>query len=79
MAINQWEILRNKKRERRWRNLAAADPTGWTIHTPYHWSRTISGKRLNYWPSTQEWQYGDEVMIGDITAFLKELENATKE
>ena len=36
-----FNAMREMDAERRSRNLAAADPTGWTIHTEYHWSRDL--------------------------------------
>lgn len=63
-AMKQW------RKERGERNLAAADPTGWTVHTEYHWSRTLAGKRLDYWPSRNRFQYEGRVMTGDVDRFI---------
>lgn len=46
-----FRAMKEHNKERREARLAAANPEGWTQHTPYHWSRTIGGKRINYWPS----------------------------
>lgn len=64
------EAMKQAKRERGVRNLAAADPTGWTQHTEHHWSRTLDGKRLDYWPSRNKFQYEGRVMAGDVRAFI---------
>ena len=68
------EAMQHAKRERGMRNLAAADPTGWTIHTDHHWSRTLAGQRLDYWPSRHKFQYGGRVMTGDVRGFIARRE-----
>lgn len=62
---------REYDKERKERNLRAADPTGWTIHTEHHWSRTLNGKRLDYWPSRNKFQYEGRVMTGDVLGFIR--------
>lgn len=42
----------------------AADDGGWTKHTAFHWSRTVDGARLDYWPSRKKFQYRGRVMRG---------------
>lgn len=49
---------------------AANNDGGWTIHTDYHWSRTVNGKRLDYWPSRKKWQYEGRVTRGDVYKFI---------
>lgn len=44
-------------KERKRRNLASADSSGWTVHTEHHWSRDLNGSRLDYWPSRNKFQY----------------------
>ena len=68
------EAMKMAKRERGIRNLAAADPTGWTVHTDHHWSRTLAGKRLDYWPSRNKFQYDGRVMTGDVRGFITRRE-----
>ena len=73
------EIFRAHKeagKERRERNLDKADPTGWTEHTPYHWSRKLNGKRLDYWPSRNKWQYEGRIMCGNVKAFIEKHKKA---
>lgn len=67
-----WDKEADQKRRRR--NRDAADPTGWTIHTEYHWSRMVAGKRLDYWPSTTRFQYDGKVMTGGVEGFIKKRE-----
>ena len=68
-----FNAMREMDAERRSRNLAAADPTGWTIHTEYHWSRDLGGSRLDYWPSRNKFQWRGKVMTGDVTGFIRNL------
>lgn len=63
--------MKQLKRERGERNLAAADPSGWTKHMPYHWSREFRGRRLDYWPSRNRFQYAGKVMTGDVVAWMR--------
>lgn len=66
-----WNDHREWDKQRKERNLAKADPTGWEIHTDYHWSRDLNGKRLDYWPSRNKFQYQGRVMTGDVIGFIK--------
>ena len=70
-----WRDMREFDKERKAKNLAAADPTGWTKHSQYHWSRQLNGKRLDYWPSRNKFQYdGGRVMVGDVLGFIRNRE-----
>ena len=69
-----FNAMREMDAERRSRNLAAADPTGWTIHTEYHWSRDLGGSRLDYWPSRNKFQWRGKVMTGDVVGFIRKRE-----
>jgi hypothetical protein len=66
-----FDYMKELDKERRERNLAKADPADWTIHTDYHWSRTLAGKRLDYWPSRNKFQYDRKVMCGDVVGFIR--------
>lgn len=44
--------------------LAKADTTGWTEHTPYHFSRTINGERIEWWPSGGKVKYQGKMVYG---------------
>lgn len=71
------EYFRDHKeyhKERRERNLKNANPEGWKIHTEYHWSRQLNGKRLDYWPSRNKFQYEGRVMVGDVKGFIRNRE-----
>ena len=73
-----WDALKQHKQQKfdadRARFMASAvqtDDGGWTKHTEHHWSRTVAGKRLDYWPSRKKFQYESRVMRGDVQAFMK--------
>lgn len=51
--------------------LAKADPEGWHLHTPYHWSRMFLGWRLDYWPTTKKFMWKNVVYPGFIPMFGK--------
>lgn len=73
--IEDFKFLKQMNKERKQRNLSAADPTGWTKHTEHHWSRLVAGKKLNYWPSRNKFQYdGGRVMVGDVVGFIRNQE-----
>ena len=69
-----FNIMREKDKERRERNLSKANPEGWTIHTTYHWSRMLNGKKLQYWPSRNKFMYDGRVMCGDVEGFIRNRE-----
>ena len=73
--IEDFKFLKEMNKKRRARNMAAADDTGWHKHTDYHWSRVVAGKKLNYWPSRNKFQYdGGRVMVGDVAGFIRNQE-----
>lgn len=74
-----WDDIKSHKKEKfdndRARFLANAlqqDDGGWAKHTDFHWSRTVSGKRLDYWPSRKKWQYDGRVQRGDVQRFIQQ-------
>lgn len=68
-------ILNEAKKERRKARMAEADPAGWTVHTQYHWSRIVAGRRLDYWPSSTRFRYGGgKTMVGDVYGFIRKRE-----
>jgi len=67
---DSFDYLKELNKERRERNLANASREGWHFHTEYHWSRTLNGKRLDYWPSKNKFQYEGKIMLGDVDAFI---------
>lgn len=66
-----FDNIRELDKERKQRNLASALREGWNCHTEYHWSRTLNGKRLDYWPSRNKFQYEGKVMCGDVLGFIR--------
>lgn len=73
---DDFAYLKQLNKERRDRNLKNASSEGWNLHTEYHWSRTLNGKRLDYWPSTNKFQYDGRVMTGDVNSFIRKREKS---
>jgi hypothetical protein len=44
---------------------------GWDRHTEFHWSRTLFGLRLDYWPTRKKFMYRGRVMKGDVWSLIK--------
>ena len=61
---------RKAKRQERMKN-PEADPDGWTIHNPGHWSRDLLGYRLDYWPSTTKFRWKNRTRSGDVEGFIR--------
>lgn len=73
-----WDMMKEASKEKfdadRLRFLEeaqAADDGGWTKHTKYHWSRTVNGKRLDYWPSRKKYQYDGQIRRGDVMKIVR--------
>ncbi len=60
----------NADRSRFMAEAHARNDGGWTIHTCYHWSRTLNGDRLDYWPSRKKYQFRGKVRRGDVFALI---------
>lgn len=66
-----FNAMREDNKRRREENLAKANPEGWTQHTEYHWSRTLNGKRLDYYPSKNKFVYNGTTSVGNVENFIK--------
>ena len=76
-----WDAMKTASKDKfnadRARFLAQAvanDDGGWVKHTEFHWSRTVAGKRLDYWPSRKKWQYKGKISRGDVAKFIAQEE-----
>lgn len=56
-----------KRREENWRK---ADPTGWTVHSPYHWQQRLLGDLLDYWPTRNKWRWRNKTYHGNVREFI---------
>lgn len=69
-----WNAHKEAGKERKARNLERAEKqqwlVKWTEHSPWHWSCKLAGKRLDYWPSRNKWQYDGRIMTGNILGFI---------
>lgn len=75
-----WDALKaaSKARFDEARELAMAkaissDDGNWTKHTSHHWSRSLDGERLDYWPSRNKYMFRGRVMRGDVMTFIRKL------
>lgn len=69
-----FHMIKERDKERSARTVSGANPDGWTIHTAYHWSRPLKGKRLDYWPKKGAFRYdGGNVRGGNIEAFISKV------
>lgn len=46
----------------------------WTIHSEHHWSRTLLGRQLDYWPGRRKFMYAGRIMSGDVYTFIANIE-----
>lgn len=58
-------------KERKNKNLTAANPEGWTQHTPWHWSRILKGHRIDYWPSKNKFRYMNKTYNSNVEKFIE--------
>jgi len=70
-----FKFLKQLNKDRKKRNLESASKEGWNLHTEWHWSRTLNGKRLDYWPSKNKFQYSGKVMCGDVDGFIRKRQS----
>lgn len=71
---DDYKYMKELNNDRKKRNIESASRDGWNLHTEYHWSRELNGKRLDYWPSRNKFQYDGRVMCGDVVGFIKKRE-----
>ncbi len=71
-----FDLIREERKLKRANNLAQADSSGWFKHTPYHWSQILDGKKLDYWPSSNKWQYNKKMYRGGLPSWIKDKLNA---
>ncbi len=73
--VEDFKFLKQLNKDRKKRNLEGASKEGWNLHTEWHWSRTLNGKRLDYWPSKNKFQYNGKVMCGDVDGFIRKRQS----
>lgn len=59
-----WVGHREAVQKHRAQKLAEADTTGWTPHSPYHFSRLVDGVRIEWWPSGGKAKFGPRMVYG---------------
>lgn len=70
-----YDAMKAHKKEKRAANLKEADTTGFVKHSDYHYSVTLKGSRLDWWPSTKRFRWQGKYHHGDVHGFIR---NRTK-
>jgi len=70
-----FNAMKSAKKEHRAKMLEQANTTGWTAHTPYHFSKVFNGFRFDWWPSAGKAQYLNKMIYGrgKVNAMIKKL------
>ena len=70
-----FNAMRKNTRAHRAKMLSKANTDGWHQHTPYHYSRVFSGKRIDWWPSGGKAQYDGRMVYGHrkVNALINSL------
>ena len=73
-------------RERRCQNaeynagqLLADGDNVWVRHCETHWSTTLNGNRLDYWPSRCKWRWRGKTYTGDVFGFISNRKDKSHE
>lgn len=70
--------MRKRDKQRKKKNLVdnstVVNSPGWTKHTDYHYSYQLNGKRLDFWPSRNKWQFEGKIVVGDLAGFIRNRE-----
>ncbi len=45
--------------------------SGWTEHTDTHYSGTLEGTRIDYWPTRNKFMHNGKVICGGIEGYIK--------
>lgn len=78
MSREDWEvfdILKQERQEKRGKRRMSFEEEyaekGWTRHHETHYSRTVNGERLDYWPGPKKWRFKGKTMYGDVDQWLR--------
>lgn len=84
MSAEDWEVFKSIKEERQkkrgtrrdeWQKLwETGQLVGWTRHSETHYSYTLLGKRLDYWPGPMKWQYEGKIHHGAVLDYVSRRE-----
>ena len=55
--LNSWRQVKAERRKEKNERLDNFDSTGWKQHSDIHFSKIISGSKLDYWPTTMRFRY----------------------
>lgn len=84
MSAEDWEVFKVMKQERQEKRGVRRDEwqkkwetgalRGWTRHSETHYSYTLLGKRLDYWPGPMKWQYEGRIQTGNVLDYINRME-----
>ena len=68
-----FDEMKAADKERKRRNLERAESSevDWVEHTDVHWSTTLQGDRLDYWPSTTRFRWRNRSYQGGVEGFIR--------
>lgn len=75
--FREWNEFKREQRDRNLQSAFANGTDGWTIHTPFHWSRRLLGDPLDYWPSKKKFRWRGKNRYGEnweIENFIRRRE-----
>ena len=71
MSPEDWKLHKEAyKEEKRRRRESFKGGPGWTCHSETHWSCSVEGSRLDYWPGTKKWKHNGKIMIGEVQDYI---------
>ena len=78
MSREDWDVFdiikAERQAERAERRSAFLGGDGWVRHHETHWSYQLNGIRLDYWPGTKRWRWGNRKGFGEVLEFIAKHE-----
>lgn len=82
MSADDYAVFKEYRKRRQKlhaeRRAAWAPGPEWTRHHETHYSRSLLGDRLDYWPGPLRFRWRNETYTGDVLEFIADREAAEK-
>lgn len=65
-----WKERRASKLESNVQGILRTFPACFSSYTPYHYGAFLQENRLDYWPSSDKWQWKGRIYTGDLLGFI---------
>lgn len=65
--------IRAERQAKRRARLAHTDTSGWGSFTEYHFYRYVAGGRVDWWPSSNKWQFQGKYFRGALPQRILDL------